>query len=79
MLVSKDKSLAQMTYYRRLSGVNSTNEIKYAYPRGLAPEKKYYIRELNLILSGSTIMNVGLPLQFAQMDFATFKMHFEEK
>ena len=62
-----------------MSGIVQSNEIKYAIPRGLAPEKKYYIPELNLILSGSTIMNVGFPLKFLPSDFTTIKMHFEEK
>ena len=79
MLVSKDKTHGELTYYRRMSGNVQSNEIKYAIPRGLAPEKKYYIPELNLILSGSTIMNVGFPLKFLPSDFTTLKMHFEEK
>ena len=79
MLVSKDKTHAELTYYRRMSGNVNSNELKYASPRGLAPEKKYYIPELNLILAGSTIMNVGIPLKFEPKDFTTLKFHFEEK
>ena len=79
MLVAKDKTQAEITYYRRMGGVKPSNEIKYCRPRGLAPEKKYYIPEFNLILSGSTIMNVGFPLSFETGDFKTSKIHFEEK
>ena len=79
MLVSKDKCRAEVTYYRRMSGVARSNEIKYTELKGLAPEKKYYCPELGLILSGSTLMNVGIPLNFEKHDFATVKLHFEEK
>ena len=79
MLVSKDKCRAKVTYYRRMSGVARSNEIKYTELKGLAPEKKYYCPELGLILSGSTLMNVGIPLNFEKHDFATVKLHFEEK
>ena len=81
MLVSKDKTHAEVTYYRRMSGIGTSfaNEIKYTALRGLAPEKKYYCPELGLILSGSTLMNVGIALQFEQKDFTTLKLHFEEK
>ena len=79
MLVSKDKCRAEVTYYRRMSGVGKSNEIKYTALTGLAPEKKYYCPELGLILSGSTLMSVGIPLKFDQRDFTTLKLHFEEK
>ncbi len=79
MLVSKDKCRAEVTYYRRMSGVSASNEIKYTALAGLAPEKKYYCPELELILSGSTLMSVGIPLKFPKHDFATVKLHFEEK
>ena len=79
MLVSKDKCRAEVTYYRRMSGVGKSNEIKYTALTGLAPEKKYYCPELGLSLSGSTLMSVGIPLKFEQRDFTTLKLHFEEK
>ncbi len=79
MLVSKDKTHAEVTYYRRMSGVGQSNEIKYTSLAGLDPEKRYYCRELGLILAGSTLMSVGIPLKFEQKDFTTLKLHFEEK
>ena len=79
MLVSKDKTQAEVTYYRRMSGIGISNEIKYTRLDGLDCNKKYYCPELGLILSGSTLMSVGIPLKFEQKDFTTLKLHFEEK
>ena len=75
MTVSKDKRKAKMTCYRRL---NSKNEIKFVYPRGLDPDKKYYIRERDQTLSGRTIMYAGLQPWFAPKDFSTYVFHFTE-
>ncbi|MBE6574245.1 MAG: alpha-galactosidase [Ruminococcaceae bacterium] len=75
MLVSKDKSKAKLTCYRRM---NSKDEIKFIYPRGLDPDKKYYIPERNQTLMGSTIMYAGLQPYFSPRDFVTRVFHFEE-
>lgn len=75
MIVSKDKRKAKMTCYRRL---NSKDEIKFVYPRGLDPDKKYYIRERKQTLMGSTIMYAGLQPWFAPKDFSTYVFHFTE-
>ena len=84
MLVSKDKSYAELTVYRRLGGCNG--KIRLIKPEGLDENKNYYIPELNLILGGSTIMNVGLLPRFNGVgpgdiipDFTTVKFRFEEK
>ncbi len=79
-IVSKDKSRAYLIAYRRLGGVNS--EAHRVKMRGLDPKKNYFVPELSLILSGATLMNVGLIPNFgghASGDFRTAKFHFEEK
>jgi hypothetical protein len=47
--------------------------------QGLDPKKKYFVRELGIILSGSTAMSVGFVPPFAPCDFASATYHFEEK
>ena len=75
MLVSRDKSEAILTAYRRFSGVN--NEVKYLTIQGLDPNKNYYIEEMDKVLSGSTLMNAGIPATFPRADFATSVYHFK--
>lgn len=76
VVVSKDKSEGFMTAYRRLRPANA--EVKFLKVRGLDPEKRYYIPELDQTLQGATIMGVGLPATFSG-DFATVKYHFKER
>ena len=47
--------------------------------QGLDPKKKYFVRELGIILSGSTAMSVGFVPKFEREDFASVTFHFEEK
>ncbi|MBE6750449.1 MAG: alpha-galactosidase [Ruminococcaceae bacterium] len=77
MVVSKDKTRADLTLYRRLTGAN--NRIKLVFPKGLDETKKYYIPEMDKTLCGSTIMNAGLVPEFELGDFKTVKYHFIEK
>lgn len=75
MLVSKDKSKAVLTCHRTL---NSRDEIKFVYPKGLDPDKKYYITEREQALMGSTIMYAGIQPYFSPRDFVTRVFHFTE-
>ncbi|MBQ4562006.1 MAG: alpha-galactosidase [Clostridia bacterium] len=75
MQVSKDKSRAKLTCYRRM---NTKDEIKFVYPKGLDPDKRYYIPEREQTLMGSTIMYAGLQPEFAPRDFVTKVFHFIE-
>lgn len=77
MLVSKDKKKGELTCYRRMGRPNA--QLKRFIPKGLAPEKRYFVPELGIILEGSTLMSVGLLPEFERGDFKTVKYHFEEK
>ena len=76
-VVAKDKSEAVITAFRALCIANDEN--KRIYPRGLDAEALYEIRELDLTLSGSTIMNVGLLLPNEMVYFKTFVFHLKRK
>ena len=76
-VVSKDKSRALLTCYRRMLKINTgTHRVRM---QGLDPKKKYFVRELGIILSGSTAMSVGIVPAFARNDFSSVTYHFEEK
>ena len=74
-LVAKDKSEAVFTCYRRF---NREDKVKFVYPRGLDPDKKYYIPEREVTLSGATIMNAGLQPYFPHRDFSSRVFRFKE-
>ncbi len=77
MLVAKDKTKAVFTAMRPLKIANGF-PIR-VYPKGLNEDSRYEIKELNLTLSGSTIMNVGLLVDFPFGDFQTVVYHIEKK
>jgi len=74
-LVAKDKSEAVFTCYRRF---NREDKVKFVYPRGLDPDKRYYIPEREVTLSGATIMNAGLQPYFSHRDFSSRVFRFKE-
>jgi alpha-galactosidase len=78
-IVSKDRSKAILTTYRRL--ILAGGESKRIRLDGLDPDKNYRIRELDLTVSGSTLMSVGLVTRFpsALGDFQTIKLHLDEE
>ena len=76
-IVAKDKSSAHLTCYRSLN--HCTPHVHRVIMQGLDKNKEYYIPELNIIIHGSTLMNVGIPVNFAKSDFATKAFTFEEK
>jgi alpha-galactosidase len=78
-IVSKDRSKAILTTYRRL--ILAGGESKRIRLDGLDPDKNYRIRELDLTVSGSTLMSVGLVTRFpsALGDFQTLKLHLDEE
>ncbi len=78
MLVAKDKSRAHLTLYRRLGGVRVSSPVKRFKARGLAPDALYHIPELSVTASGSTLMNVGIPVEFPDGDYRTATLSFEK-
>ena len=74
-VVAKDKSEALVTAFRALCICNDEN--KRIYPRGLDKDARYEIRELDMTLTGSTIMNVGFLLPNDMVDFKTFVFHLK--
>lgn len=73
-VVSQDKKKAMLTAYRRMGSVN--NEIKRIRVTGLNPSLIYTVIELGISLSGATLMNAGLVLNFDPGDFNTMRYHF---
>lgn len=69
-IVSKDQKESYIVIMRALCKANDTAH--RIYPRGLCNDMIYRIEELDgLTLYGSTIMNVGLLINFEQGDFKT--------
>ncbi len=76
-IVSKDKKKAVLTCYRRLCGANVMYKIVKV--KGLDPNKKYFVRELNLTLTGDVLINKGIATNFAsQQDFQGIVFHIDE-
>lgn len=74
-LVLPDGSRSVLTAMRAL--VLANDEAHRVYPRGLCEDALYYIPELDRTLHGSTIMHVGLKLEFDRADFNTKVWHME--
>jgi alpha-galactosidase len=66
-VVSKDKSHAILTVYRRL--VIPNTEHHRIYLAGLDKDKTYYIEGLDITAKGSTLMNVGIIISYKSGDF----------
>lgn len=75
-VVSKDKTRAILITYRRMGRPNS--EVKRVKFQGLDEDKKYLIEEKNVIISGASLMNVGMPIKYPRSDFGTVKFHLKE-
>ena len=65
-VVSKDKKQAMMVFYQAL---NPHNSDLIARAAGLDPDKHYRIEELDTVLSGSVLCNVGIYLDRMPKDF----------
>lgn len=76
MVVSKDKSNALLLTYRRMGRPNS--ETKRIKLQGLDKNKHYRIAEQNTVVSGATLMAVGMPVRYPYGDFGTYKLHLTE-
>ena len=65
-VVSKDKKQAMMVFYQAL---NPHNSDLIARAAGLDPDRHYRIEELDTVLSGSVLCNVGIYLERMPGDF----------
>lgn len=69
VLVSRDKRQAVLTVHRRLCRANDfPKSFRLA---GLDEDFRYLVSGIDKILSGSTLMNVGIPTPFDEKDFQT--------
>ena len=69
MLVSKDKSKANITMMRPLCRPNG--EWIRVYPKGLDEDTLYCVKETGLVKTGATLMSLGLIVAFDTGDFQT--------
>lgn len=76
MLVSKDRTRATLTVMRPISIPN--DKAIRVYPKGLDKNKRYFVSESELTLSGKNLMNLGLIVNFENCDFATKVFNFNE-
>lgn len=75
-VVSKDKSKALLLTYRRMGRPNA--EAKRVKFQGLDKNKKYKLEGKDGVLSGDTLMNVGIPIYYPHGDFGTCKLYLTE-
>lgn len=77
MLVSKDKTKAQLTVMKPIAIPN--DKACRVYPKGLDEEKTYFVPELDLTCSGGVLMRAGLLVNGLWGDFATKTITFSCK
>lgn len=75
-VVSKDKTEAEIVAYRRIGSTN--NPVHKIKAVGLDPNKRYVCPELNITVSGDTLMNVGFMPNYPRGDFSVVKYHLKE-
>lgn len=68
-LVSKDKKQSYVVYARVLAEPNPKSE--YLRVKGLDAEQDYIVKQLGITVSGSTLMNAGLPVLMGTDDYQT--------
>lgn len=68
-LVSKDKKRSFVMYARVNAVPNDKPE--YLKFKGLDPNQKYRVEQLNAVASGRTLMNAGVPVLIGKDDFKT--------
>lgn len=73
MFVSEDKKTAVATFYRRLAGINAP--VYRIRLQGLDRDTKYYVKELDTVFSGATLMEFGLLPFMGAGDFMTRVYH----
>ena len=74
--VSKDRSESLLTVVITRLTVNGPQE--YVRAKGLDPDALYRIEELDITLSGSALMNAGLPVPREVPDYSSFQYYFKK-
>ena len=74
--VSKDRSESLLTVVLTNQTVNGPQE--YVKAKGLDPDAKYRIDALGITLSGSALMNAGLPVPREVPDYSSFLYHLKK-
>jgi alpha-galactosidase len=75
-IVSKDKTSAIVTVFRPLNIPNS--KANRVYLKGLDSSAQYFIKELNIVASGSALENLGIIAEFPNGDFQSFVCHLRK-
>lgn len=73
--VSKDMSESLLTVVITRLTVNGPQE--YVKAKGLDPDAMYHVNLLDITLSGSALMNAGLPVPREVSDYSSFQYHFK--
>ncbi len=76
-LVSADKKKAYM--FVGFETVHPNAKGEYLRFRGLEPAYDYYIRQLDVTVSGKTLMNAGVPVKYPLQEYVTMAFDLECK
>lgn len=74
-VVSKDKAHAMVVFYQALNPHAGDLVVRAA---GLDPNKRYFVQETGMTLSGSVLCNVGIPLERMPRDFDAVLLTLDE-
>ena len=74
--VSKDRSEALLTVVITRLTMNGPQE--YVKAKGLDPDAMYHVDSLGITLSGTALMNAGLPVPREVPDYSSFQYHFKK-
>ena len=77
MVVSKDKKEALVTFVQVIGIANHAMPVIKL--QGLAPDVNYYIEELDRVMAGDVLMNMGIPLKGEFGDFKASLYHLIAK
>ena len=74
--MSKDRSEALLTVVITRLTMNGPQE--YVKAKGLDPDSMYHVDSLGITLSGTALMNAGLPVPREVPDYSSFQYHFKK-
>ncbi|MBE6980755.1 MAG: alpha-galactosidase [Ruminococcaceae bacterium] len=76
-LVSKDKTKGKLTVMRLQENFNEPE--RKLFPRGLDPQVRYYVPELDRTMAGNSWMHFGICPKFPDGDYETQVYHFRKE